>query len=139
MIEERIVNAFYEVFGVFVPKMHILRPEEIPEELKALKEVLISEATFIKGTSLSEVKNNQEIMDKVRKGFAADAVLGVWDIIKDFKNIMVTPEGEPVRFDMGGGLCYRALGEHKEDLDLLFVKDFDTMRDKAINASGFEA
>ncbi len=76
---------------------------------------LISDSVGNTGTS-SKFMDNLETPDakdiaNIRKGFAADCWLANWDALKD-GNIM-TQNGQPIRTDVGGSLCYRARGARK--------------------------
>ena len=76
---------------------------------------LVTDMAGNTGTS-SKFMDNLETPDandvaNIRKGFAADCWLANWDALKD-GNIM-TQNGQAIRTDVGGSLCYRARGARK--------------------------
>lgn len=76
---------------------------------------LIKDADGNIGTSSKFLDNletpNADDIANIRKGFAADCWLANWDALKD-RNIM-TQNGNAIRTDVGGSLCYRARGGRK--------------------------
>lgn len=55
-----------------------------------------------------------EWVARLQYGFIADAWLANWDVFGlAYDNIITTPDGHPVRIDMGGALKFRAMGEPK--------------------------
>lgn len=76
---------------------------------------LIKDADGNIGTSSKFLDNletpNADDIANIRKGFAADCWLANWDALKD-GNIM-TQNGNAIRTDVGGSLCYRARGARK--------------------------
>ena len=76
---------------------------------------LITDRAGNTGTSSKFLDNletpNAEDIANIRKGFAADCWLANWDALKE-GNIM-TQNGQPIRTDVGGSLCYRARGARK--------------------------
>lgn len=59
-----------------------------------------------------------QAIDKLREGFAVDALLGNWDVFgNDDKNTLIDGQGVPHRIDNGGALGYRAQGTKKTAAD----------------------
>lgn len=69
----------------------------------------------------------------VKSGFAADAWLANYDVAGlGFDNVMVKPNGQAVRIDVGAGMEYRAQGKKKEFGPK--VTENKTLLDPAVNA-----
>ncbi|RZI46507.1 NUDIX hydrolase [Candidatus Finniella inopinata] len=132
--------------------------DELARKFQDLKDtdqkVLISLSDFIEGPKLSEVLPiqtlraatslkdlspiQQQILIEINKGFVADCFLGNWDITVGFKNMIIAPDGHVYRFDNGGSLRYRAMGERKRLADLQTVGEIENLRDPTRNRSGSE-
>ncbi len=66
----------------------------------------------------------------VYEGFVADAWLANWDSVGlGYDNMLVTPEGDAIRIDLGGSLLYRAQGLPKGDAFGDKVGEIDSLRD----------
>lgn len=77
-------------------------------------------AEYIEGKTLGQVRKEADAavygaaIEKLRKGFAVDALLGNWAVVgAGYDNILVTDDGRVVRIDNGGALSYRAQGAKK--------------------------
>jgi 8-oxo-dGTP diphosphatase len=107
--EEARTDAAYRAMGVNVPKSCLYRTSEG-------KTVKLAE--FIEGRTWKEATKSgvaeKKLVEQMQKGFAADAVLGNWDVTgADWDNLLVDKEGKVWRIDNGSGMRYRAQGGKK--------------------------
>ena len=105
--EEYAADRAYEALGVKVPAAHLYETPTGPIKL----------AEFVEGTALGELKGaaKTKALAELQKDFAADALLGNWDVVGlNQDNVLVTKKGEVYRIDNGGSLRYRAQGQLKE-------------------------
>ena len=125
---EYLALELYKAMGVPVPNV------------KASKDY--NYTSFVEGDSLGDWEKNhgagevQKMWDTIATHFAADALLGNWDVIGlDKDNIIIDKiSGVPVRVDVGGSLEYRAQGEKKKKEDFgPKVKELTTLRDEKMN------
>lgn len=62
------------------------------------------------GKLLGEMTLTPQLANKILDGFVADVFLANWDVIGLSKdNIIVSPQGTPIRIDNGGSLLFRAM------------------------------
>lgn len=108
--EEVAADKLYAACGVRVPAVEIHEEDGKPVKL----------AEFVTGKTLKSYLSSasptdkKKILKKIQGSFAADALLGNWDVAgANFDNIMVDEQGEPIRIDNGGSLRFRALGTPK--------------------------
>lgn len=127
--DEVAADEIYRTLGANVPSATIQETPQGPVKI----------AEFIQGQSLKAAlaaakgKARTELLDKVRQGFAADVLLGNYDVIGlDLDNILVSPDGTVWRIDNGGSLDWRAQGKKKIGWDQ-YPTELWTMRDAAIN------
>lgn len=110
--EEVAADRAYQALGVNVPPLHLYETAQGPVKL----------TEFIEGKTLKELRTSspaayQKALKAVQKDFAADAVLGNWDVIgMDFDNILVGKGGKVWRIDNGGALRRRAQGQMKSTI-----------------------
>jgi len=134
---EAIGDSAYQALGINVPS-HKLYKNPNGKDVKL--------AEYVEGRDLAEIMKNgtqQEkdlIKSEIKKHFAADALLGNWDVVgleKD--NIMLGNDGKVYRIDNGGSLGYRAQGAKKDPKFWnKYPLDLWSMRDKSINPDGAE-
>jgi hypothetical protein len=107
--EETHADAAYQALGVPVPRFKLYETDGGPVKL----------SEFHQGQTLAELKRSDPAayaaaVKQVQKHFAADALLGNWDVVgRSFDNILVTDKGQVLRIDNGGSLRYRAQGAKK--------------------------
>lgn len=108
--EEFAADQIYRALGVPVPEAQLFEDGTGPAKL----------ARFVEGQSLGKflstatAEQKAATMAKVREHFAADALLGNWDVAGlDLDNILVDAGGTPWRIDNGGALRFRAQGAAK--------------------------
>lgn len=108
--EEVAADRIYRAAGVNVPEARLYEQADRPVKL----------ARFVKGKQLSEflksagAEERAAVMEKIRSGFAVDALLGNWDVAGlGLDNILVDASGTPWRIDNGGALGFRAQGARK--------------------------
>jgi len=98
--------------------------------------------SFVEGPSLAEWRMGKtdddikKMHNVIAKHFAADALLGNWDVIGlEADNIIIDKtSGVPVRVDVGGSLEYRAMGKKKKKEEFgPKVDEIDSLRDDKIN------
>lgn len=125
--EEDNADRIYRAIGIPVPDSKIYETANGPvkvskflEEAKPLGEVLEN----------ADSKTKKSLLEQARKGFAADALLGNWDVVgMEYDNMMVAKDGTVVRIDNGGSLRYRAMGKQKNpDAWTNKVGELDSMR-----------
>lgn len=134
--EEVAADRAYQALGVNVPPLHLYETDAGPVKL----------AEFIEGRTLRELRASaptayQKALAKVRKDFAADALLGNWDVVGlDFDNILVDTRNRVWRIDNGGALRRRAQGQMKADIAPWnqYVDEIWTLRDANINRQAAE-
>ncbi len=104
--EEFTADQAYRALGVPVPKAQLFETSDGPVKL----------AEYITGQPLSALTGpaRAKAEKALRKHFAADALLGNWDVVGLAEdNILVDAKGKVWRIDNGGALRYRAMGEKK--------------------------
>jgi hypothetical protein len=75
------------------------------------------------------------VQQELQKHFAADALLGNWDVVgMDADNVLVANDGTVYRIDNGGSLRYRAQGGLKGDRWNGYPTELWSLRDKSVNA-----
>lgn len=125
---EMLVNLIYRLAGVNVPELRIINDGG--------KFGIASR--WIEGTTpvMDFSTLSPEMILQIQKGFGVDAWLANWDVLGGSGNLHIMPNGEIVRIDQGGGLKYKALGEHK---GLGYkVTESATLKDANINPKGAE-
>lgn len=134
--EEFAADEAYRALGVNVPKAKLYETPGGPTKL----------AEFIDGESLADViaRGNKAELDrvlgKVRKDFAADALIGNWDVIGlDADNILVSRTGTVYRIDNGGAFRFRAQGGGKGTGWNGYPTELFSMRDARVNRRAAEA
>lgn len=95
---EALAADLYKAAGINAPEINLI---------KDLNDNIGTSSKFMDNL---ETPNADDIAN-IRKGFAADCWLANWDALKD-GNIM-TQNGQAIRTDVGGSLCYRAKGARK--------------------------
>lgn len=126
---EQIADDIYRVLGIRV--RHSGLSEDDPQY--KFNEWLPEGKTL---AELSHTSSYAEIVNQIREGFVADALLANWDVIGLSKdNIFVTPDGKVHRIDNGGALKYRAQGSPKGSKFGPTVGEIDTLRNPSMNPS----
>ncbi|OBQ27658.1 MAG: hypothetical protein AN483_19600 [Aphanizomenon flos-aquae MDT14a] len=134
---EAIADSAYQALGINVPNHKVYKDASgKPTKL----------AEYVEGRDLAEINKNgtqQEkdlIKSEIKKHFAADALLGNWDVVgleKD--NIMLGNDGKVYRIDNGGSLGYRAQGAKKDSKFWnKYPLDLWSMKDTKVNPDGAE-
>ncbi len=129
--EEAYADAAYQALGLNVPTFKVYDTADGPVKLAEFKSGLKTLGEALNSATPAERK---AIVAEVRKGFAADALMGNWDVIGASKdNILVGDDGKVWRIDNGGSFRYRAQGAKKEKE---FLTDYPvelwTLRDKKV-------
>lgn len=129
--EEMTADAVYRALGVNVPEF---------QQYRDANGKLVKLARYIPDTtSLAnlDAKAKKKAIAQLREGFAADALLGNWDVIGlDEDNVLISTDGTVYRIDNGGAMRFRAQGQPKAPEAFNGgVVDLWGMRDKAINRS----
>lgn len=130
--EEAYADSIYRALGVEVPEFRLYETATGPVKL----------AKFVEGKQLgtwlktAKPKEREAVLEKLRRGFTADALLGNWDVAgTGMDNILVRPDGIPVRIDNGGSLRFRATGPKKTaDQWNEFATELWTMRGLQLSA-----
>lgn len=132
--EEVEADRRYRALGVPVPEPQLFETPGGPVKF----------APFIEGRTLAELRQSDPAAFaaarlKLREHFAADALLGNWDVAGlNFDNILVDSAGTPWRIDNGGALRFRAQGAPKRDAWNAFATELWTLRDAKANAQTAE-
>ena len=130
--EEGTANDLYRALGVPVPEGRIYDGPGGPVQLTRYHE----------GKPLGEHLRTASpaealaIKKRIAEHFAADALLGNWDVAgMGMDNILVGPDGIPLRIDNGGSLRFRAQGAAKtaDEWDA-HATELWTLRDPKANA-----
>lgn len=127
LMEEAHADAVYQAAGINVPRFQVYQGPAGP--------IKVSE--FVSGDTLKDVLNSGDAkrIHKAKKnlqsGFAADALLGNWDVIgMDADNVLVDKKGQVWRIDNGGSMRMRAQGQPKGDAWNPYPTELWTMRGK---------
>lgn len=97
--------ALYRAAGLGAPEVHLGQgTPDLPEGWHTASRV-------IEGTPAGSA---DAIRDQVRAGFGVDAWVANWDVVGlKFDNVVITPDDQAVRIDLGGSLLFRAQGDPK--------------------------
>ena len=107
--EEALADGAYRDLGAAVPESRVYDTPSGPVKL----------ARYVDGETLGDLlkrdpKAAEAAMARLREHFAADALLGNWDVVgMNYDNVLVAPDGTPYRIDNGGSLRFRAQGARK--------------------------
>lgn len=129
--EEAYADAAYQALGFKVPAFKVYETADGPVKLA---EYVAGGKTLGQALADATPAERTRLVKAVQRGFAADALMGNWDVIGASKdNVLVDKDGQVWRIDNGGSFRYRAQGAKKEKA---FVGDYPvelwTMRDKAV-------
>lgn len=130
--EEVAADAAYEALGVNVPRHRLYETDSGPVKL----------AEYIDGSPLSDLtaSDRANVNQELQKNFAADALLGNWDVVGlDEGNVLLGKDGKVYRIDNGGSLRYRAQGAEKGEAWNDYPTELWSMRDASINATAANA
>lgn len=127
---ESAADELYRAAGVNVPKQQVHDTPDGPQKV----------AEFIKGKTLQELKVSnpkqyEAAVKRLRKDFVVDALLGNRDVVgMNLDNIVVGKGGKVFRVDNGGSLTFRAQGGTK-DFGPDAGKELSGLRDPSINSA----
>lgn len=128
LANEAAADQLYRIAGAAVPGSAYVetggKPYKVAEFLEGAKTLGEWEKTATPTQKL-------EVQVKLQEHFVMDALLGNWDVAgQSNDNIMVMPDGTPVRVDNGGALDFRAMGAKKTKAEWTpEVTELKTMRD----------
>jgi hypothetical protein len=128
---EFLADNVYRALGMNVPEARLYATPGGPVKL----------AEFIDGKSLGDLLKSgdpmtKQVLEELRRGFAADAMLANWDVIGlNYDNILVDTLGKVWRIDNGSSFDFRAMGSRK--IFDTIPMEFWTMRDPVINPSAY--
>jgi SPP1 gp7 family putative phage head morphogenesis protein len=132
LLEEVAADEAYRALGIHVPALNVYDTPGGPVKL----------TEYIAGKTLAEIKaSDRSAYDKaileLKKGFAADALLGNWDVVgMGADNVLVGNDKKVYRIDNGGSLRRRAQGGLKNaDQWNEYPDELWTMRNRSVNAS----
>jgi hypothetical protein len=137
--EESIADRVYARLQISVPDHRVYT---VGDEIYKVSEFIegANIMTLAEARASSEVSKQalQVIQDRLRKHFAADALLGNWDVVGlNFDNLLVDVKtGRVWRIDNGGALRFRTQGGAKTLTP--DVQEIFTLRDASINPSAAE-
>jgi hypothetical protein len=124
--EESIADRVYEAAGVPVADHRLL----------ALSGDTVKRSRFVEGEDLAtylghaSAEEREAVLERLRDGFAADALLANRDAIGAAGDNIIVRGGVPIRIDNGGSLRYRARGSLKSDFGR-DVYELRSLRDPA--------
>lgn len=108
---EQAADDFYRACGINVPDGKIFDTSNGPVKLTRYIE---DGESLDKWWSKATPAQKNEMRAKLQKGYAADILLGNWDVIGlSGDNIIIDKDGTPWRIDNGGALGFRAQGVRK--------------------------
>jgi SPP1 gp7 family putative phage head morphogenesis protein len=129
--EEFAAEKAYQALGVKVPPSKLYKTKDGPVKL----------SKYVEGRSLGDALSTAtaagraEILGKLQKDFAADALLGNWDAIgMSLDNVLIDAAGNPWRIDTGGSLRFRAQGSPKGDAWGNYPGELFSLRNPRVNA-----
>jgi len=98
---EVLAGRLYELAGVDVPELQLVKS---------------GDKLFV-GSKLVKLQGKASLATPgAAEGFAADAWLANWDVVgKNYDNLLIGPEGQAIRIDVGGSLIFRAQGGLKAE------------------------
>jgi SPP1 gp7 family putative phage head morphogenesis protein len=111
LMEEVAADQAYQAMGVRVPPLQVYKGRN-GEPVKL--------AQFIPGRTLGEIQASdpklyKKVVKDLQSNFAADAIMGNWDVIgMGADNVLVDADGNAWRIDNGGSLRRRAQGALKK-------------------------
>jgi len=128
LMEEVYADRAYKALGINVPDLHLYDDPSGKVKLSRF----IDGAKPLAELKLDDPKLYAKALEGLRKDFAADALLGNWDVIgMSSDNVLVDKKGVPWRIDNGGCLRYRAQGELKKMGYTGYPTELWTMRREA--------
>ena|GEM_PF-3564246 len=135
--EEAAADAAYQALGVNVPKHKLYDNNGAPVKLSEYVEGRTLQEVMAKGTKAEQ----DAALAELKKNFAADALLGNWDVVgMSQDNIVVGNDGKVWRVDNGGALRHRAQGEKKtKEQWNKYPTELWSMRDPSINSQSAKA
>ena len=107
MRSEKLASELYQIAGAKTPKI-TLATKITPAKSRFGQK---TENVGIISSYLPSEKPTSEQIKLLREDFGADCWLANWDALKQ-GNVGIV-NGQPVRMDVGGSLCYRAQGARK--------------------------
>jgi 8-oxo-dGTP pyrophosphatase MutT (NUDIX family) len=130
--EECLADGAYRQLGARVPAFHLYETGSGPVKLSEF----IPDAKPLGALMTSDPKLAAKAIADLKTHFAADALLGNWDVIgMSGDNVLVDPQGNAYRVDNGGALRFRAQGAPKKASDWdAYPTELWTLRDRAKNA-----
>jgi hypothetical protein len=129
--EETTADDLYRALGVSVPESRLYPGGSRPAKLSRF----IDGETLASRLQKASAEEKKVLLAKAQEHFAADALLGNWDVAGlNLDNIVVDKAGTPWRIDNGGALRFRAQGAKKtaEQWDE-FATELWSMRNPAEN------
>lgn len=129
--EEFLADQLYAAAGLRVPPCQLFETPDGPVKV----------AKYIDGKTLADWQRSTPAAEQadtlraIRDGFAADALLGNWDVAgMGSDNLLIDAAGNPWRIDNGGSLRFRAQGGKKSAQQWSpEVRDLRTLLDTTTN------
>jgi hypothetical protein len=128
LLEESAADSAYNDLGADVPPHKVYDTPSGPVKL----------AKFVDGQTLAQAQAKdpvkaEQAATSLRRHFAADAVLGNWDVVGlEADNVLISTNGKTYRIDNGGSLRYRAQGGLKKEFSE-YPDEIFSMRNHSIN------
>ena len=127
IVNEGCADAFYQAAGIKVPGFKLYDDGNgAPVKLATVIDNARSLGDWWDDANDDE---REEMRKKLRRGYAADVLLGNWDVVGlDADNILIDEKGEPWRIDNGGSMSFRAQGAKKNSASWgNYIDDLFTM------------
>ncbi len=139
MKEEILADALYRSLDIPVPNFIIYH--QIPRSIQQNVGQCSTSGPFrlSQFVDSAPTKDEQKLRNGLREYFIVDAFLSNWDIVKDYKNVILDKNNKVWRIDNGGSLRYYATQGRKEEGKYWHahqVSELFTMIDDTISPSG---
>lgn len=126
--QEFAADEVYRAMDIRVPKAKLYETSKGPVKL----------AEFVEGEPLGVLRRENRLpvgtIKELQEGFAADALLGNWDVVGlNYDNILIDHQGHPWRIDNGSCFNFRAPGGKKNYDE--WPLEMWTFRDSRMNRS----
>lgn len=108
--EEYATDASYRALGVATPDSRLYDTPQGPVKLSAYIEGSQTLGAYL---STATPEQRTAILNQIRGGFVADALLANWDVVGLSRDNILVKDGIAYRIDNGGALRFRAMGALK--------------------------
>lgn len=123
---EAVANKIYQELGISAPNTVLFSPgDNSPKAGSGIAN------EYVDGEPLYNTGVTPKTAQKILQGAAADILVNNWDPVGlENDNILISPEGEPIRIDNGGSFMFRARGSKKPEAMLNGIPEWDIFSGK---------